>query len=121
MENGCIQVYYTVRKHFVCNFSVLAMAYTLVIVKDSRKVREARLAKEATEALLQNDKNNALVCILCSAFILIFDTVDSGDSIPVTSKLQPLVNFLLLTKISNHSINYLINNKHLFIANIFVY
>merc|ERR1712227_550815 len=40
--------------------SVLAMAYTLVIVKDSRKVREARLAKEATEALLQNDKNNAL-------------------------------------------------------------
>ena len=66
-------MYYTIRKHFVCNFSVLAMAYTLVIVKDSRKVREARLAKEATEALLQNDKNNALVCISCSACILILN------------------------------------------------
>ena len=31
------------REHFVCNFSVLAMAYTLVVVKDSRKLREARL------------------------------------------------------------------------------
>jgi hypothetical protein len=33
------------REHFVCNFSVLAMAYTLVVVKDSRKLREARLTQ----------------------------------------------------------------------------
>ena len=30
-------------------FSVLAMGYTLVIVKDSRKLRDARLAREATK------------------------------------------------------------------------
>ena len=35
---------------YVAHFSVLAMAYTLVVVKDSRKLRDARLAKEKAEA-----------------------------------------------------------------------
>ena len=35
------------------------MAYTLVIVKDSRKLREARLEREAAEALLlQHNEDN---------------------------------------------------------------
>ena len=34
---------------YVAHFSVLAMAYTLVVVKDSRKLRDARLAKEKAE------------------------------------------------------------------------
>ena len=35
-------------------FSVLAMGYTLVIVKDSRKLRDARLAREATKLASAN-------------------------------------------------------------------
>ena len=56
-------------QHFVCNFSVLAMAYTLVIVKDSRKLREARLEREAAEALLlqhnEDNEKKVLVCTPC--------------------------------------------------------
>ena len=33
------------------HFSVLAMAYILIVVKDSRKLRAVRLAKEKAEAL----------------------------------------------------------------------
>ena len=47
-------------------------------------------------------------------------TVEPGDSKLVDSKLQALVNLLLLTKISNHSINHIIDSKHLAIVNIFV-
>ena len=36
------------------------------------------------------------------------DTVEPGDSKPVDSKFQDLVNFLLLTKINNHNINHMI-------------
>ena len=46
-------------------------------------------------------------------------TVKPSDSKPVDSKLQALVNFLLLIKISNHSMNHKIDNKHLAIVNIF--
>ena len=46
-------------------------------------------------------------------------TVEPGDSKPVDSKLQELINFLLLTKISNHCINHMIDSKHLTIANSF--
>ena len=46
-------------------------------------------------------------------------TVEPDDSKPVDSKLQELENFLLLTKISNHSINHIIDSKHLVIVNIF--
>ena len=46
-------------------------------------------------------------------------TVEPDDSKPVDSKLQELENFLLLTKISNHSINHIIDSKHLAIVNIF--
>ena len=46
-------------------------------------------------------------------------TVEPGDSKPVDSKLQELINFLLLTKIRNHSINHMIDSKHLAIVNIF--
>ena len=46
-------------------------------------------------------------------------TVEPGDSKPVDSKLQEFVNFLLLTKIRNHSINHMIDSKHLAIVNIF--
>ena len=46
-------------------------------------------------------------------------TVQPGDSKPVDSKLQELVNFLLLTKIGNYSINDMIDSKHLAIVNIF--
>ena len=45
------------------------------------------------------------------------NTVEPGDSKPVDSKLQELVNLLLL---SNHSINQMIDSKHLAIVNIFV-
>ena len=37
----------------------------------------------------------------------------------VDSKLQALVNFLLQTKISNHSIDYMTDIKHLAIVNFF--
>ena len=47
-------------------------------------------------------------------------TVEPGDSKPVDSKLHTLVNFLLLTKISDPSINHMIESKHLAIVNIFV-
>ena len=47
------------------------------------------------------------------------NTVKPGDSKPVDSKLQELVNFLLLTKISNYSINHMIDSKYLAIVNIF--
>ena len=57
------------KQHFVCNFSVLAMAYTLVIVKDSRKLREARIEREAAEALLlqhnEDNEKKVLVCTPC--------------------------------------------------------
>ena len=46
-------------------------------------------------------------------------TVEPVDSKPTDSKLQAFVNFLLLTKISNHSINHMIDSKHMEIANIF--
>ena len=46
-------------------------------------------------------------------------TVDPGDSKPLDGKLQALANFFLLTKISNHSINHIIDSKHLAIVNIF--
>ena len=46
-------------------------------------------------------------------------TVEPGDSKPVDSKLQKLVNFMPLTKIGNHSINHMIDSKHLAIVNIF--
>ena len=46
-------------------------------------------------------------------------TVEPDDSKPLDSKLQLLVNFLLLTKISNYSINHMIDSKHLAIVNIF--
>ena len=49
----------------------------------------------------------------------IYYTVEPGDSKPVDSKLQELINFLLLTKISNHSINHIKDSKHLVIGNIF--
>ena len=42
------------------------------------------------------------------------NTVEPGDS-----KLQALVNFLLLTKISNYSIDHMIDSKNLAIVNIF--
>ena len=42
------------------------------------------------------------------------NTVEPGDS-----KLQALVDFLLLTKISNHSTNHIIDSKHLKLVNIF--
>ena len=45
-------------------------------------------------------------------------TVEPGDSKPVDSKLQELVNFLLLTKIGHYS-NNMIDSKHLAIVNIF--
>ena len=38
---------------------------------------------------------------------------------PVDSKLQALVNFLLLTKMTNHCINHMIDSKHLAIVNFF--
>ena len=45
------------------------MAYTLVIVKDSRKLREARLEREAAEALLlqhnEDNEKKVLVCTPC--------------------------------------------------------
>ena len=47
--------------------------------------------------------------------------VERDDSKPVDSKLQELVNLLLLTKISNHSINHMIDSKQLAIANNFVH
>ena len=47
-------------------------------------------------------------------------TVEPGDSKLVDSKLQELVNFMPLTKIGNHSINHMIDSKHLVIVNIFV-
>ena len=47
-------------------------------------------------------------------------TVEPGDSKLVDSKLQDLVNFLLLTKIGNYSINHIIDSKHLAIVNIFL-
>ena len=52
-------------------------------------------------------------------FIIIISTVEPGDSKPVDSKLQELVNFLLLTKIGNHSINHMIDSRHLAIVNIY--
>ena len=55
-----------------------------------------------------------------SCFNEIFSTtVKPDDSKPIDSKLQEVVNFLLLTKISNHSINHMIDSKHLAIVNIF--
>ena len=48
-------------------------------------------------------------------------TVEPGDSKPVDSKLQELVNFSLLTKINNHNINHIIDSKQLAIINIFVH
>ena len=48
-------------------------------------------------------------------------TVEPGDSKPVDSKLQKLKNFMLLTKIGNHSINHMIDSKHLAIVNIFCF
>ena len=41
----------------VLSYSVLAMAYTLVIVKDSRKLREARLAREAAKLASKDPKH----------------------------------------------------------------
>ena len=52
-----------------------------------------------------------MVCFSC--------TVKSGDGKPVDSKLQALVNFLLLTKITNHSIDYIMDSKNLEIVNFF--
>ena len=49
------------------------------------------------------------------------NTVEHGDSKPVDSKLQELVNFLPVTKIGNHSINHMIDSKHLAIVNIFCF
>ena len=51
---------------------------------------------------------------------LTVDTVEPGDSKLVDSKLQELIKFLMLTKISNHSINHMIDSKHLAIVNNFV-
>ena len=52
-------------------------------------------------------------------FLEFYSAVKPGDSKPVDSKLQALVNFLLLNKMSNHCINYMIDSKHLAIVNIF--
>ena len=41
-------------------FSLIAMIYTLVIVKDSRKLKEARLEREAIE---NNEQNNVLYLV----------------------------------------------------------
>ena len=46
------------------------------------------------------------------------NTVKPDNSEPIDSKLQVLVNFLLLAKISNHSINHTLDSKHLEIVNI---
>ena len=46
-------------------------------------------------------------------------TVEPEDNKPLDSKLKWLVNFLLLTKIGNHSINHMIDSKHLAKVNIF--
>ena len=46
-------------------------------------------------------------------------TVKSGNSKPVDDKLQDSVYLLLPTKISNHSINHMIDSKCLAIVNIF--
>ena len=54
-------------------------------------------------------------------FIIIISTDEPGDSKPVDSKLQKLVNFMPLTKIGNHSINHMIDSKHLAIVNIFCF
>ena len=47
------------------------------------------------------------------------NTVEPDDSKLVVSKLQEFVNFLLLTKISNYSINHMIDSKYLAMVNIF--
>ena len=52
-------------KAFQC-FSIVAMVYTLVIVKDSRILREERQTKKATEVAMPRNKENNHEVLVCT-------------------------------------------------------
>ena len=84
------------------------------------------VAQQSCQIFFKGDKNAIRITSFLSQKIPVHRalssrmcTVEPENRKPIDSKPQELVNFLLLTKIRNHSINDVIDSKHVAIVNIF--